>query len=475
MSELEIYKLKAEQETKARKELETLVENKNRELLQAHEDYQENYRKLQAEINERKRVEEELHTSKKSMLLATLLYENISEAMTVTDGDSIVLSVNPAFTRITGYSLEEVIGKTPKMLKSWKHLNNSEHWQGEIWNRRKNGEIYPEWLSINTIFNEDGTPYRRVAIFSDITERKRAEETLHELFQKQLETNQELSEKTRALDQAYQQLQQNMQQLQEAQAQLVQSEKMAGLGTLVAGVAHEINNPVNFVHLGTHNLKEGISKQKQFLLPLLEEEPTILDILKQQYLQFDNSLENIEEGCIRIKTIVEDLRTFSRLDEADRKVVNLIASLESTIRITQTQYQKTVQIVTDFTAQPKLECWSAKLNQVFMNVIVNACHAIEKQQLEANAPTPGTLYISSFETESNGRKELAIVFQDNGCGMSGEVKNKMFEPFFTTKPVGQGTGLGMSISYRIIQDHKGRIEVESLVGQGTTITLYLPL
>lgn len=263
--------------------------------------------------------------------------------------------------------------------------------------------------------------------------------------------------------------------LKTTQSHLVESEKMAALGTLVAGVAHEINNPVNFVHLGLYGLKEGVDKQKQFLYPLLEDEVSIIDILKQQYQHLDNSLDNIEEGCVRIKTIVEDLRTFSRLDEAERKMVDLIESLKATIRITQTQYQKNVKIVTDFTVQPELECWAAKLNQVFMNIIVNACHAIEKQQQDTHSQLAGTLTISSYETIKNEGRELAICFRDDGCGMTTEVKNKIFEPFFTTKPVGQGTGLGMSLSYGIIQEHHGRIEVESILGKGTAITLFIPL
>lgn len=271
-----------------------------------------------------------------------------------------------------------------------------------------------------------------------------------------------------------QKLSDTLEELKTTQTHLVESEKMAALGTLVAGVAHEINNPANFAHLGMHNLKESLGKQKQFLLPLLEDEPAILSILGQQYQQLDSSLENIEEGCVRIKAIVDDLRTFSRLDEAERKVVDLMESLKATIRITQTQYQKRVQILTDFQAQPKLECWPAKLNQVFMNIIVNACHAIEKKQ-ETNPGIRGGLIIASFEKEQDGHKELVIRFRDNGCGMSEAVKNKIFEPFFTTKPIGQGTGLGMSLSYGIIQEHNGRIEVESHLGQGTTVTLCLPL
>ena len=168
---------------------------------------------------------------------------------------------------------------------------------------------------------------------------------------------------------------------------------------------------------------------------------------------------------------MQDLRTFSRLDEADKKTVNLVDSLKSTLRLTETKYKESVRFIHDFQDQPELECHPAQLNQVFMNLVVNACQAIEKKQADTKDKTPGTLTIRTW---IKGH-ELGLTFQDSGCGMTEGVKKKMFEPFFTTKPVGQGTGLGLSISYGIIEKHKGRFEIDSEVGKGTTLTVWLPL
>ncbi len=302
---------------------------------------------------------------------------------------------------------------------------------------------------------------------------------LKNLYQKLEEYNVHLEKKVRQRTQELQstlgQLEKRHRQLKEAQNQLVQSEKMAGLGSLVAGVSHEINNPINFVQLGLYSLESDLVRQKEFLLELLEEETDIIKILHQQYSQIDGAIRDITEGSDRIKTIVKDLRTFSRLDEAECKSANIVENLQSTLRITQTQYKKNVQFQTDFQSRSELECRPAKLNQVFMNLIVNACQAIEKKQEENGEEQPGVLMIRTFEQGDIRDRWLAIQFEDNGCGMTEDVRQKIFEPFFTTKTVGEGTGMGMSITYGIIREHRGSIEVESESGEGTIITVYLPL
>lgn len=261
--------------------------------------------------------------------------------------------------------------------------------------------------------------------------------------------------------------------LKSTQGQLIQSEKMAGLGVLVAGVAHEINNPINFVSLGIQNLHDDISQQKGFLLDLLQEEPEIIQELKQRYSRIDHSISDIGEGSQRIKGIVKDLRIFSRLDEADFKSVNIVDSVQSTLRIIQTQYKKNIEFKTDFQAQPELSCRPAKLNQVFMNIMTNACQAIKLRQQGENIK--GCLIIRSFIRDISSGESLAIQFEDNGCGMIKDVREKMFDPFFTTKEVGEGTGLGMSITYSIIKEHQGEVDVQSTLGKGTCITLFFPL
>ena len=261
------------------------------------------------------------------------------------------------------------------------------------------------------------------------------------------------------------------QQLQSAQQQLVFQEKMASLGTLTAGVAHEINNPANFAHLGTYNLKTELGRFQQFLLDLAGDDapPELLSSLKQRIEVLYDHLNTITEGTTRIRDLVKDLRTFSRLDEAEWKAVPIIDSLSATINLVRTQYANTAEIRCQLDANPVLDCWPAQLNQVFMNLIVNACQAITSRQ--QHDPAPGLLEIRS-RTEPGA---LVLEFEDNGGGMSQDTQAHIFEPFFTTKTVGEGTGLGLSISFGIIEKHRGTISVHSVQGQGTCFTLRLPL
>ncbi len=282
-----------------------------------------------------------------------------------------------------------------------------------------------------------------------------------------------VKERTHDLEEALHQLNQKHTQLKNTQTQLVQAEKMAGLGTLVAGVAHEINNPVNFVYSGSQILETHLTKLKDYIFSIAEDDASeeLKKSFEERFQRLFQFSEAILNGSNRIKTIVADLRTFSRLEEAEKKTVFIVESIESTIRLIQTEYKQYVDFQCDFQANPQIECWSSQLNQVFMNLMVNACQAIRQKQEETNDYSKGILSI----TTSMPADQLIISFQDTGCGMSEEVKTKIFEPFFTTKPVGEGTGLGMSISYGIVEKHQGKIEIHSVVGEGTTFTLVLPL
>lgn len=282
-----------------------------------------------------------------------------------------------------------------------------------------------------------------VIIFNDITERIKIERELKNQHEK----------------------------LKSTQSQLVQSEKMAGLGTLAAGVAHEINNPTNYVYMSSKILEKDISDFRKELMDILVgNDEEIICYFEDKFNMFQQSLKPIIDGSNRIKLIVEDLRVFSRLDEAEKKEILVSEALETTLRIVKTQYTNQIEFVTDFKTKGRIECYPAQLNQVFLNIIINACQAIIKKQEALKDETMGLVNISILDNH----KEVLIVFNDNGCGMTEKVKSKMFEPFFTTKPIGQGTGLGMSISYGIIKKHNGNIEVESQVGKGSTITIFLP-
>jgi signal transduction histidine kinase/response regulator of citrate/malate metabolism len=336
------------------------------------------------------------------------------------------------------------------------------------------------------ITDENGSIINALAIFQDITGRKRSQQLLKN-YSKELE--QEVKERTDVLAITNLQLQREirerekaMTELKQTQIQLVHSEKMAGLGTLVAGVAHEINNPVNFVNGIAQNLQSDISGLKKFIFELAgdEADEKFTQLFANHFQKIESNLSDIFEGSQRIKTIVRDLRIFSRLDEAELKSADVTEGIISTIRLIQAKYKKDVEFICDFEIRREIDCLPAQLNQVFMNIMVNACQAIQEKQELSGSREMGKVYIKTFiaDIRKNSNSDLpllAIEFTDNGPGMTEEVKKRIFEPFFTTKAVGHGTGMGMSITYSIIEKHHGFIELKSEIGKGTTFILYLPM
>lgn len=270
----------------------------------------------------------------------------------------------------------------------------------------------------------------------------------------------------------YTELAQTHQALINTQKQLMEQEKMASLGTLTAGVAHEINNPINFAHVSAENLAVDLLSFEAFLLELAgkEAEHEILKAFEKHFKQLFAHITTIKRGTRRIKGIVQDLRTFTQLDNSQRMSVDIAQCITSTINLIQTQYLDVTKFVTQLQTACELVCFPAQLNQVFMNILVNACDAIREKQQKQDSVQPGQIDISCQMLD----KMIVITFKDNGCGMSELTKNKVFEPFFTTKTVGQGTGLGMATSFGIIKNHGGTIEVESSEGSFTCISVYLP-
>ena len=281
-------------------------------------------------------------------------------------------------------------------------------------------------------------------------------------------------ERTYELSDANAKLATTLDDLKHMQVQLVQNEKMAGIGTLTAGIAHEINNPANFAHLGAQELSTNLERFRQLLLELAgpEAAPDVLAEINARVDQLNGQAETITEGTTRIRDLVTDLRTFSRLDEAERKSVRVGDSLQSTLNLVRTQYKDTAEIISDLAANPKLECWPALLNQVFMNLVVNACQAIATQRQRSGSDEyHGRLTICS---RIEGEK-FVMEFTDNGCGISEASIGHIFDPFFTTKGVGEGTGLGLSISFGIVEKHGGTLTVRSVEGDGACFTLRLPM
>jgi two-component system NtrC family sensor kinase len=234
--------------------------------------------------------------------------------------------------------------------------------------------------------------------------------------------------------------------------QLVQSEKMASLGRLVAGVAHEINNPVSFIASSVVPLRRRLEKAAGApaaeATKMLREAGEIVDIMAR--------------GAERTVAIVKDLRSFSRLHEATRKLVDLHEGLEVTLRLLEARFRDRITIHRQYGTLPLVECDPGQVNQVFMNVLANACDAIDGR---------GNVWVS---TEADG-EAVTVAIRDDGRGMPADVLGRIFDPFFTTKDVGAGTGLGLAISHGVVEAHGGRIEVESAPGAGATFRIVLPL
>ena len=288
-----------------------------------------------------------------------------------------------------------------------------------------------------------------------------------------------------------QQLQEALQELQQTQSQLVHTEKMSSLGLLVAGIAHEVNNPLTFIH---GNL-EYTNQYAQDLLRLVElykqyypnPHPAVLKYSQEIDFEFINDdmpkmLSSMRIGSERILQIVQSLRNFSRLDEVGMKPVNLHEGIDSTLLILQNRLKAKhdhpeIEVIKNYGDLPLVECYAGQLNQVFMNILVNGIDAIESynsqrdyQEILENPPR------ITIDTQYLPKNDVVVRIADNGPGIPKEVKKRLFDPFFTTKPVGKGTGLGLSISYQIVVDkHKGSLWCESTPGKGTEFWIKIPV
>ncbi len=282
-----------------------------------------------------------------------------------------------------------------------------------------------------------------------------------------------------------------LKQLQQAQSQLIQAEKMSSLGQLVAGIAHEINNPVSFIYGNvihaqeyTNDLLVLIERYRQYC-PVTP--PQVLDWINEIDLEFlvedlPRLYQSMQMGADRIQEIVKSLRTFSRLDEAEMKEVDLHQNLDSTLmilnsRLNGTEGNTVIQVIKNYGFIPPVQCYVGQLNQVFMNLLSNAIDALNERDKNRHFPElvkhPSILEI---KTELKYRRWVQITIHDNGIGISPEALSRIFDPFYTTKPVGAGTGLGLSTSYKIIvEQHHGKLECTSELGKGTDFMITIPL
>ena len=286
-----------------------------------------------------------------------------------------------------------------------------------------------------------------------------------------------------------QQLTQTLEDLKQTQTQLVQTEKMSSLGQLVAGVAHEINNPVNFIHGNVVHAVEYTQAMLELIKLYQQRYPEPDEELRDRIEELDiefiaqdlpNLLSSMHVGTERIQEIVQSLRTFSRLDEAEFKCVDLHEGIDSTLmilghRLKAKPDRPAIQLIKDYGQIPKIDCYPGQLNQVFMNLLSNAIDALEEGNLKRSPQDSYTSQIK-ISTRVVDDKSVRICIADNGPGMTKKVRQRLFNPFFTTKPTGKGTGLGLSISYQIVTEgHKGKLSCQSAPGQGAEFTIEIPL
>ncbi|MBI1256450.1 MAG: PAS domain-containing protein [Chloroflexi bacterium] len=380
------------------------------------------------------------------------------------DPDLPLIYVNDAFEKITGYPPAEVIGRNCRFLQRDDRdqpgltdlraaLRAGEDSTIILRNYRRDGSLFWNELFTSPVIDEDGNLTHFVGIQTDVTKRVEAEESLrHE----------------RAA------LERTLAELRQTEAMLVHSEKMNALGQVVAGVAHEINNPVAFVNSNLHSLSRafedvfGAYDRLETLILGGAFDPAEVQAVRSEadldFLRADSAeaIQSSLGGLKRVRTIVDELRIFGRPDEAELKIANIKENLESTLVIAKLELQGRVKVVLDLDDLPDIRCYPAQLNQVFLNLIINAAQAIDGR---------GVLTIRGRDAGDS----ISLQFSDTGRGMSPDLLGRIFEPFFTTKPVGAGTGLGLAIAYRIITDrHQGAIHVESTPGIGSTFTITLP-
>jgi len=399
------------------------------------------------------------------------IFDGVAEAIFINDPETgAILDVNQRARELYGYSTEEIRKISVADISSGEppytqddvvaklRLPAAERQPFQWHARRKDGSLF--WVEVAIREAVIGGEKRLLVGVHDISRRRAQEQVVAEALAQQRDLNRKL---------------------EEAHGQLLQSEKMASIGQLAAGVAHELNNPISFVYsnlgtLGDYLLdifavfsayeeaeKQQNSPEALAAVVKLKQEKDFAFLRKDTF----DLMEESRDGLNRVRKIVQDLKDFSRVGETNWQWADLHKGLDSTLNIVWNELKYKCKVVKQYGVLPDVYCLPSQLNQVFMNLLVNASQAIEDQ---------GEVTISSgIGTDASGQAEVWIAIRDTGKGIAADNLNRIFEPFFTTKPVGKGTGLGLSLSYGIVRKHHGRIEVKSVEGEGTTFTIHLPV
>ncbi len=435
------------------------------DVCRAHNPFYNGYYRIESDVTMSQSAAVALASVQAQLRLHDRALGASSCGITIADArlpDMPLIYINDSFCRITGYDHAEVVGRNCRFLQGADRaqpalrdlraaLQAGRDSTVTLRNYRRDGTPFWNELFTSPIFDDSGTLTHFIGVQTDVTARVEAQNALEH----------ERGELERAITQ-----------LRHTQAMLIHAEKMNALGQMVAGIAHEINNPLSFITSNLHSLSRTIDDvfatydQLETLARAdLPTEP--IDALRRAAdLDFvrDDTIDLLSaslEGLARVKSIVQNLRTFSRLDETELKLVSLAENISSTLLIAQGELRQ-IRVTLDVDQLPPINCYPAELNQVLLNLIVNAAQAM---------PAGGELAIRG----ENHDAEIVLTITDTGYGMTPDVQARIFEPFFTTKPVGQGTGLGLAIAYKIITDlHRGTLHVASQPGSGTTFTMQLP-
>ena len=456
------------------------------------------------------------------------LVENVKDyAIYMLDPTGRIITWNQGAERINGYQEAEILGQPVSCLYPPEDVESGKpqqvlkiaaevgRFEDENFRVRRDGSRFWANAVITALRDQQGRLRGFAKVVRDITERKLAEEALQkahyqlekrvaertaELVKTNKRLTREISERKQVekelrwsetqLRQQTQQLQQALHHLKQAQTQLVHSEKMSSLGQLVAGVAHEINNPVSFIY-GNLNYAEQYFQDLLKVIKVYQQccphpAPQVQEQIQQTDFDFlitdlPKLLNSMKVGADRIYQIVRSLRNFSHLDRAEKKPVNIHEGIDNTLLILQSRLKATsghseIEIIKEYGDLPLIDCYAGELNQVFMNILSNGIDAIEESLITGNLSVAKCQGQIRIRTEMIDGNRVAIHISDNGLGIPEIVKQRLFDPFFTTKPVGKGTGLGLSISYQIVvEKHGGHLKCFSTPGQGTEFVIEIPI